>query len=57
MKKLKFEKLDAKAFERLDSEKMKRIKGGYTFNTYTVYGNGSTNPNDGSGCSDGCCND
>jgi natural product precursor len=57
MKKLKFEKLDVKAFDRLDSEKMKRIKGGYTLNTYTVYSNGGGG-DDGNGCTaDGCCND
>lgn len=57
MKKLKFEKMDASSFNRLDYEKMKRIKGGTTLNTVTVYSSGTVNTNDGTGCQDGLCND
>ncbi len=49
MKKLKFEKIDLKAFETLDKKRMKNVKGGYTGNTFTVYGGGggSWDGNDG----------
>ncbi|AYA37708.1 rSAM-modified peptide [Hymenobacter oligotrophus] len=57
MKKFDFEKMDNSMFESLDVAKMKRVKGGYTMNTFTVYSNGTSNSNDGTGCQDGVCND
>lgn len=39
-KKLKFEDINDSSFERLDVEKMKRVTGGYTSNTVTVYSDG-----------------
>lgn len=56
MKKLNFEKIDNTMFQGLDVAKMKRVKGGYTTPTGTVYSNGSSGT-DGTACQDGLCND
>lgn len=52
----KFEKITDKKFTQMDIEKMKRVKGGYTLNTLTVYGSGSSG-DDGTGSDDGVTND
>ena len=51
----RFESLDEPKFSQLDIEKMKRLKGGYTLDTVTVYP--TTTSRDGSGCDDGVCTD
>jgi len=56
MKKVKFEDLNSEIFKPLDIEKMKRIKGGYTLNTITVYSSGGAST-DGTGSQDGVYND
>lgn len=56
MKKRVFEKIKSEKFNALDIAKMKRIKGGVTGDTITIYSNGGVS-GDGSGCSDGVCND
>lgn len=56
MKKLVFEKIKNEKFNSLEIEKMKRVKGGQTLDTVTVYSSGGGSV-DGSGCSDGWCND
>ena len=52
----KFESLDSPKFNKLEVESMKRLKGGYTLNTVTVYSSGNVN-DDGNACQDGVCND
>ncbi|MCL1943411.1 MAG: rSAM-modified peptide [Candidatus Azobacteroides sp.] len=57
MKKLVFESLSKDIFTPMEVEKMKRVKGGYTMNTYTIYSSGGSG-DDGGGCScDGVCGD
>lgn len=51
-----FEKLGSVKFSKLDIEKMKRVKGGYTLNTVTVYSSGSCG-DDGNASRDGISND
>lgn len=48
----KFESLDSPKFNKLEVESMKRLKGGYTLNTVTVYSSGNVN-DDGNACQDG----
>lgn len=45
----KFESLDSPKFNKLEVESMKRLKGGYTLNTVTVYSSGNVN-DDGNAC-------
>lgn len=52
----KFESLDSPKFNKLEVESMKRLKGGYTLNTVTVYSSVNVN-DDGNACQDGVCND
>jgi len=56
MKMKKFESLDLPKFNKLEVESMKRLKGGYTMNTVTVYSSGNVN-DDGNACQDGVCDD
>jgi len=56
MKKLVFESLSKDIFTPMEVEKMKRVKGGYTGNTYTCYASGGGG-NDGTGSQDGVSND
>lgn len=56
MKKYKFESIKKDFFKPIEVEKMKRIKGGYTLNTLTVYSSGSYG-DDGTACDDDVCND
>lgn len=51
-----FEKLSKAKFSHMDVEKMKRVKGGYTLNTVTVYSSGSA-CDDGNASQDGISND
>lgn len=51
-----FEKISAPKFSQMDVEKMKRLKGGYTLNTVTVYSSGGVK-DDGSASADGIKND
>lgn len=52
----KLESLQNEKFSHLEIEKMKRIKGGYTLNTITVYSSG-TNTIDGTASADGITGD
>ena len=52
-----FESINAPKFNKMEIESMKRLKGGYTLNTVTVYGHGGGTHNDGSASSDGINND
>lgn len=52
----KFEKISNAKFSQMDIEKMKRVKGGYTMNTVTVYSSGTT-CDDGNASKDGITND
>lgn len=54
--KKKLESLQKGMFSHLEVEKMKRIKGGYTLNTVTVYSSG-TNTIDGTASADGITGD
>jgi natural product precursor len=56
MKQLVFESLSKDIFTPMEVEKMKRIKGGYTANTYTCYSNGGGSW-DGTASQDGILND
>jgi hypothetical protein len=57
MKKLSFDKIDDSIFQSLDVTKMKRVKGGITLATSTIYADPSKNQTDGSGSYDCGCND
>ena len=56
MEKQKFESIDSPKFSVVEVEKMKRIKGGYTLNTVTVYSSGNVG-DDGNASQDGVYND
>ncbi len=47
----KLESMEGEKFSHLEIEKMKRIKGGYTLNTVTVYSSGTVS-NDGTASAD-----
>jgi hypothetical protein len=54
---LSFESLNKGIFTPMEVEKMKRVKGGYTCNTLTIYSSGGYS-DDGNACScDGVCGD
>lgn len=50
------EPMGGEKFTHLEIEKMKRIKGGYTLNTVTVYSSGTVS-NDGTASADGITGD
>lgn len=52
----KLEPIRKEKFSHLEIEKMKRIKGGYTLNTVTVYSSGTVS-NDGTASADGVTGD
>ncbi len=52
----KLESMQGEKFSHLEIEKMKRIKGGYTLNTVTVYSSGTVS-NDGTASADGVTGD
>lgn len=52
----KFESLKSPKFDKMEVESMKRLKGGYTLNTVTVYSSGGVQ-DDGSAHNDGILND
>lgn len=52
----KLESMQGEKFSHLDIDKMKRIKGGYTLNTVTVYSSGTVS-DDGTASADGITGD
>lgn len=52
----KFESLNAPKFNQMEVESMKRLKGGYTLNTVTVYSSRGVR-DDGNASQDGVQND
>lgn len=53
---MKFENLNEPKFTKMDVARMKRVKGGYTSDTFTAYSSGG-GQDDGSACCDGVCDD